>query len=147
LFLEEFKEFIDIPSISTENIGIRETINWLVLKMKENGVEDVRAFETQRHPIILGKVGKTVKRTLLVYGKYDVIPPGDRHDWKAAPYVAEVVDGRIIGRGTCDAKNNLMASVHAVKDFLECKKSLPINLIFLIEGEEEIGSPSLKPFI
>lgn len=147
LFLKEFKELIRIPSISTENIGIDETVNWLLSKMKENGVEDVQAFETQRHPVILGRVGKTAKRTLLVYGHYDVQPPGDRKDWKADPFTAEIVDDRIIGRGTSDMKNNLMANIHAVKALFECRKSVPINLIFLFEGEEEIGSPSLKPFI
>ena len=147
LFLEEFREFIRKPGISTENTGINETVNWLVSEMKENGIEDVQAFETQRHPVILGRVGKTAKRTLLVYGHYDVQPPGDRKDWKADPFAAEVVDDCIIGRGTCDMKNNLLASIHAVKALVECRKSAPINLVFLFEGEEEIGSPSLKPFI
>lgn len=146
-FLNEFKEFIRKPGISTENIGIEETVNWLVTKMKGNGIENVQVFKTQRHPVILGRIDKAAKRTLLVYGHYDVQPPGDRQDWKVDPFAAEVIDGCIIGRGTCDMKNNLMASIHAVKAFLECGKQLPINLIFLFEGEEEIGSPSLRPFI
>jgi acetylornithine deacetylase/succinyl-diaminopimelate desuccinylase-like protein len=82
-----------------------------------------------------------------VYGHYDVQPPGDVHDWTVDPFAAETVGNRIIGRGTCDMKNNLMASVHAVKALLQTQKQLPTNLIFLFEGEEEIGSPSLKPFI
>ncbi|HML02199.1 MAG TPA: M20/M25/M40 family metallo-hydrolase [Candidatus Bathyarchaeia archaeon] len=147
LFLEEFREFIRKPGISTENTGIKETVNWLVTRMKENGLEDVQVFETQRHPVILGRVGKAAKRTLLVYGHYDVQPPGDKKDWKTDPFAAEFVDGRIIGRGTCDMKNNLMASVHAIKALVDCTGSAPINLIFLFEGEEEIGSPNLKPFI
>jgi acetylornithine deacetylase/succinyl-diaminopimelate desuccinylase-like protein len=147
LFLEEFREFIRKPGISTENTGIEETVSWLVAKMKESGIEDIRVFETKRHPVILGRVGKAAKRTLLVYGHYDVQPSGDRKDWKADPFAAEFVDGRIIGRGTCDMKNNLMASVHAVKSLICCKGSTPINLMFLFEGEEEIGSPHLKPFI
>jgi acetylornithine deacetylase/succinyl-diaminopimelate desuccinylase-like protein len=147
LFLEEFREFIRKPGISTENTGIDETVNWLVPKMKENGIENVQAFETQRHPIILGRVGKTAKRTLLVYGHYDVQPPGDRKDWKVDPFAAEVVDDRIIGRGTCDMKNNLLASIHAAKALVECRQSTPINLMFLFEGEEEIGSPNFKPFV
>jgi len=147
LFLGELREFIRQLGISTENTGIKETVSWLVAKMKENGVEKVQTFETQRHPVILGRVGKAAKRTLLVYGHYDVQPPGDREDWKVDPFAAEVVGDRVIGRGTCDMKNNLMASIHAVKALLQCKKSVPINLIFIFEGEEEIGSPSLKPFI
>lgn len=146
-FLEEFREFIRKPGVSTENTGIKETASWLATKMKENGVGNVQTFETQRHPVIIGKVGEVAKRTLLVYGHYDVQPPGSRQDWKADPFAAEVFGNQIIGRGTCDMKNNLIASVHAVKALLHCKKSLPINLIFLFEGEEEIGSPSLKPFI
>ena len=147
-FLDELREFIRQPGISTEDSGIQATVDWLVAKMKENGIADVQVFQTARHPIILGKIdGRKAEHTLLVYGHYDVQPPGDRHDWKADPFAAEIVDGQIIGRGTSDMKNNLMACVHAVKAILETGKSLPLNLIFLFEGEEEIGSPSLKPFI
>ena len=145
--LNEFKDLIRKPSISTENTGIDEAVSWLTSRLKENGVEDVEVFKTPRHPIILGKAGKSAKRTLLVYGHYDVQPPGDVHDWTVDPFAAETVGNRIIGRGTCDMKNNLMASVHAVKALLQTQKQLPTNLIFLFEGEEEIGSPSLKPFI
>jgi len=145
--LNEFKDLIRTPGISTEDTGIDETVSWLTAKLKENGVEDVRVFKTPRHPIILGKAGKGAKRTLLVYGHYDVQPPGDVHDWTVDPFAAETVGDRIIGRGTCDMKNNLMASVHAVKALLQTRKQLPTNLVFLFEGEEEIGSPSLKPFI
>jgi len=147
VFLKEFRDFIRKPGISTENTGIEETANWLAKQMKKNGVENVQIFETQRHPVILGSIDKKAKRTLLVYGHYDVQPPGDREDWKADPFAAKLVGDRIIGRGTCDMKNNLMASIHAVKALLECRKSMPIKLMFLFEGEEEIGSPSLKPFI
>jgi acetylornithine deacetylase/succinyl-diaminopimelate desuccinylase-like protein len=146
--LDEFRQFIRQPGISTEDSGIQATVDWLVAKMKENGIADVQVFQTARHPIILGKIdGRKAERTLLVYGHYDVQPPGDRHDWKADPFAAEIVDGQIIGRGTSDMKNNLMACVHAVKAIHETGKSLPLNLIYLFEGEEEIGSPSLKPFI
>jgi acetylornithine deacetylase/succinyl-diaminopimelate desuccinylase-like protein len=145
--LNEFKDFIRKPGISTENTGIDETVSWLTAMLKENGVEDVEVFKTPRHPVILGKAGKSAKRTLLVYGHYDVQPPGDIRDWTADPFAAETVGDRIVGRGTCDMKNNLMASVHAVKALLKAQKQLPTNLIFLFEGEEEIGSPSLKPFI
>ena len=147
LFLSEFKEFIRQPGISTENTGIEKTATWLSAKMKENGVDSVETFQTKRHPVILGKVGEESKRTLLLYGHYDVQPPGDLKDWKTDPFGAEIVADRIIGRGTCDMKNNLMACLHAVRALLESKKSLPVNLIFLFEGEEEIGSPNLKPFI
>ena len=147
VFLSELREFIRKPGISTENTGIEETVSWLSAKMKENGVDDVEVFRTKRHPVILGRAGKGTKRTLLVYGHYDVQPPGDREDWKADPFGAEIIQNQIIGRGTCDMKNNLMACLHAVKALLQSKKSLPINLIFLFEGEEEIGSPNLKSFI
>jgi acetylornithine deacetylase/succinyl-diaminopimelate desuccinylase-like protein len=147
VFLDEFREFIRKPGISTENTGIDETVSWLAGKMKEIGIDDVQVFDTQRHPVILGKVGSDAERTLLVYGHYDVQPPGDRKDWKVDPFAAEVVDDRIIGRGTCDMKNNLMASIHAVKALTESRQSMPINVTFLFEGEEEIGSPSFRPFI
>lgn len=146
-FLSEFREFIRQPGISTENTGIEKTVRWLLVNMKENGVDDVETFQTKRHPVILGRAGQGAKRTLLVYGHYDVQPPGDRKAWKADPFGAQIVGKRIIGRGTCDMKNNLMACLHAAKAFLQVEKSLPLNLIFLFEGEEEIGSPNLKLFI
>jgi len=145
--LNEFRDFIRKPSISTENTGIEETVSWLTARLKENGVEDVEVFKTQRHPIILGRAEKGAKRTLLVYGHYDVQPPGDIQDWTVDPFSAEIVGDHIVGRGTCDMKNNLMASIHAVKALLQTRRQLPTNLVFLFEGEEEIGSPNLKPFI
>jgi acetylornithine deacetylase/succinyl-diaminopimelate desuccinylase-like protein len=145
--LNEFKDFIRKPGISTENTGIDETAKWLTATLKENGVEDVEVYKTARHPIILGRAGKSAKRTLLVYGHYDVQPPGDLQNWTVDPFAAETVGDRIVGRGTCDMKNNLMACVHAVRALFQTRKQLPTNLIFLFEGEEEIGSPSLKPFI
>jgi len=147
LFLEEFREFIRKPGISTENTGIEETASWLTAKMKEDGVDEVQVFKTPRHPVILGKAGEGEKRTLLIYGHYDVQPPGNRQDWKSDPFGANIINDCIIGRGTCDMKNNLMASVHAVKALIELRKSIPINLMFLFEGEEEIGSPNFKPFV
>jgi acetylornithine deacetylase/succinyl-diaminopimelate desuccinylase-like protein len=145
-FLNEFREFIQQPGVSTENTGIDRTVSWLLAKMKENGV-DVEVFQTRRHPVILGRIGQEARRTLLVYGHYDVQPPGDRKDWMADPFGAELVGNRIVGRGTCDMKNNLMACLHAVKALVQSGKSLPVNLMFLFEGEEEIGSPNLEPFI
>jgi acetylornithine deacetylase/succinyl-diaminopimelate desuccinylase-like protein len=68
--------------------------------MKENGVDDVEVFQTKRHPVILGRAGKGAKRTLLVYGHYDVQPPGDRKEWMADPFGAEIMENQIIGRGT-----------------------------------------------
>ena len=133
-FLTEFREFIRRPGVSTENTGIDQTVNWLVAQMKENVVESVETFRTNRHPVILGRAGKGAKRTLLVYGHYDVQPPGDPKDWKADPFGAEIIDNRIIGRGTCDMKNNLMACLHALKALRQTRKSLPVNLIFLFEG-------------
>jgi acetylornithine deacetylase/succinyl-diaminopimelate desuccinylase-like protein len=146
-FLGEFREFIRRPGISSENSGIEQTVNWLVAKMKECGVDSVELYRTKRHPLVLGWAGEGTARTLLVYGHYDVQPPGDSRDWRANPFGGEIVGHRILGRGTCDMKNNLMACLHAVKAFVQQGKPLPVNLMFLFEGEEEIGSPNLKPFL
>lgn len=146
-FLEDLREFIRQPGISTENTGISETVSWLAERMRQKGIEDVRVFQTGRHPVIIGRISGTSGRTLLVYGHYDVQPPGDRQLWKADPFSAQMVGDQVLGRGTCDMKNNLMASLNAVEAIVRSRGSMPINLIFLFEGEEEIGSPSLKPFI
>jgi acetylornithine deacetylase/succinyl-diaminopimelate desuccinylase-like protein len=146
-FLENLREFVRQPGISTENTGIDETVGWLVSKMREKGMEDVRTFQTKRHPIVFGRIRGTSGRTLLVYGHYDVQPPGDREQWKADPFSAQIVGDQVIGRGTCDMKNNLMASLDAAEAIIQSTGSIPLNLTFLFEGEEEIGSPNLKPFI
>jgi len=146
-FLEDLREFIRQPGISTENTGISETVSWLVERMGRKGIKDVRVFQTKRHPIVIGRIPGTGGRTLLVYGHYDVQPPGDREQWKADPFSAQMIGDQVLGRGTCDMKNNLMASLSAVEAIVGSRGSMPINLIFLFEGEEEIGSPSLKPFI
>jgi len=146
-FLENFRDFVRQPGISTENTGIDQTVSWLVDKMREKGIEDVRVFQTKRHPIVLGRIKGTSGRMLLVYGHYDVQPPGDRDQWKADPFSAQIVGDQVIGRGTCDMKNNLMASLDAAEAIIQSRGSMPLNLTFLFEGEEEIGSPNLRPFI
>ena len=93
-------------------------------------------------PVIMGEVAGRSERSMLIYCHYDV-QPADEPEWRHPPFGAEIADGRIYGRGTVDDKGALIASLQAVRAYLECGTRPPITVKFLFEGEEEISSPSL----
>lgn len=135
------------PSISTQGIGVAETAQVLAGMMRDSGIE-TKIFETAGFPIVFGEVTSPgATRTLLVYGHYDVQPPEPLDEWKSPPFEPTIRDGRIYGRGTGDNKGQLYAHVKAVEAFLKTRGGLPINVKLVFEGEEEISSPSLRPFV
>ncbi len=145
--LEEFRSFIRQPSISAENIGIKETCDFLLKCLSNIGINaDLYSIE-KGNPLILGKLefeGNT--RTLLVYSHYDV-QPVDPEKWTVTPFGAEMIDGKIYGRGTCDCKGNVFAFIKSLEAFLKTTGRTPVNIKFIIDGEEEIGDPNLPEVI
>ena len=112
--------------------------------MREAGIETELVDEPDGNPVLLGSVlNKKSKRTLLFYGHYDVQPPEPLEEWKSDPFGAELKEGKIFARGASDSKNNVMALVKMVEAYRNTNSELPVNLKFLFEGEEEIGSPHL----
>jgi acetylornithine deacetylase/succinyl-diaminopimelate desuccinylase-like protein len=100
------------------------------------------------HPVVLGEwLGKPGAPTVLVYGHYDVQPPGDLAEWESPPFEPAIRDGRIYARGATDDKGPLLIPVAVAEAFLADRGELPVNLRFLVEGEEEVGSPSLPAFL
>jgi acetylornithine deacetylase/succinyl-diaminopimelate desuccinylase-like protein len=145
-WLEELFRFLRQPSISTRDEGVRECAGLLKTFMTEAGIK-AQVMETDRHPVVYGEIKGKRALTLLIYGHYDVQPPEPLQEWNTPPFEPTVKNGKIYGRGTSDNKAQLFTYVKAVEALLKTSSSLPISLKFLYEGEEEIGSPSLKPFV
>ena len=151
-FRDELFDFLRIPSVSarTEHRDdVREAAGWLADRIREAGL-DAEVFETDGHPIVLGEwrgAGDDAP-TLLIYGHYDVQPPEPLEEWDSPPFEPEVRDGRLYGRGTTDDKGQLYMHVKALEVELQGGSgSLPVNVVLLAEGEEEVGSPNLIPFV
>ena len=144
-FVDEFKELVRIPSVSKSDEGVERAADWILERMQRLGGK-VSKVTTPCHPIIMGRFGQG-DRTLVVYAHYDTQPEGNRADWKTDPFSAAEISGRIYGRGTTDNKNGVMSSIHAVHALMETLGELPLSLVFVFEGEEEMGSPSFEGFL
>ena len=146
-YLDELFSLLRIPSISTRNQGIVDCAEMLAGMVEQAGVP-ARIFQTERHPVVFGELRSPgASKTLLIYGHYDVQPPEPLEPWDSAPFEPEIRDGRIYGRGTADDKGQLFAHLKAVEALLKVFGKTSSNVLFLFEGEEEISSPNLLPFI
>jgi acetylornithine deacetylase/succinyl-diaminopimelate desuccinylase-like protein len=146
--LEELKEFLRMPSISARKEdpdGFRECAEWVAGKLREAGAE-ARLMETEGHPVVYAEVGEGEK-TLLSYGHYDVQPPEPLDLWESDPFEPALRDGGIFARGVADDKGDVLARIQALRLYIKEHGPLPFKLKFLIEGEEEVGSPNLAPFV
>jgi len=148
--LSELFEFLRFPSISTDPVhatAVRDCAHWLVRKLSQMGLE-ASAHPTPGHPVVLARSPHQPGRpTVLIYGHYDVQPVDPLELWEQNPFEPFIRNGRIIARGSTDNKGQILAHIFGVRQTLAENGSLPVNLIFLIEGEEEIGSPNLGPFL
>ncbi len=151
-FVEELKEFLSIPSISTnpENKGdVRKCAEYVSSKLSEIGLESVKIYDTKLHPVVYGewlKAGPD-KPTILIYGHYDVQPVDPIELWTDPPFEAAVRNGKIYARGAVDDKGQVFVHIKSIEAHMKLNSSLPVNVKFLIEGEEEIGSVNLDEFI
>jgi len=148
--LEDLFAFLRFPSISTDSQhagDVQACANWLVEKLTSMGLTP-ELHPTDGHPIVLAKnTHKPNKKTVLIYGHYDVQPVDPIELWDTEPFEPVIKDGRIWGRGSTDNKGQMLAHVLGIEETLKEKGELPVNIILLFEGEEEIGSPSLVPFL
>ncbi len=147
-YLRELVEFLRIPSISREPSNaddMRRAAEWLAGRLRFAGGEVV---ETAGRPVVVGEwLGRPGRPTILVYGHYDVQPPGNAAEWGSPPFEPSVRDGRIYARGATDDKGPLLIPILVAEAFLAERGELPLNVRFLFEGEEEVGSPSLAGFL
>ena len=150
--LEELKEFLRIPSVSAQpehKEDMHRCAEWLCNHCKEIGL-DTKIHQTKGHPIVVARTPHNAsKLTYMVYGHYDVQPVEPLEGWTKTknPFEPVVADGNIYGRGTADDKGQLFTHLKAVECILKTGSELPFNLIFLMEGEEEIGSENLGQFL
>ena len=150
-YIEELKELLRIPSISTlpENKNdINNAAKFVADKLSQAGLNRVEIFQTEGHPLVYGEwLGAPGKPTVLVYGHYDVQPVDPIELWVSPPFEPEIRDGKIWARGATDDKGQMFMHIKSVEAFFKGTGSLPLNVKFIIEGEEEIGSQSLETFI
>lgn len=148
--LECLFEFLRFPSISTDSChsgDVRACAEWLIEKLATMGLTSTLQ-ETPRHPVVIARNAHVDgRRTVLIYGHYDVQPVDPLGLWTSNPFEPILREGKIWARGATDNKGQMMAHVLGVEKTLLENKDLPVNLIFLFEGEEEIGSPHLAAFL
>jgi acetylornithine deacetylase/succinyl-diaminopimelate desuccinylase-like protein len=150
-FLSKMQELISIPSVSTDPeraAEIQKAAAWIRDELTDLGLTRVEIFPTPRHPIVYGEdlsAGKEAP-TVLIYGHYDVQPEDPIDDWKTDPFQGTVVGDQLFARGSTDMKGQIIACFSAIESIRRTGK-LPLNVKFLIEGEEEIGGSYLEKFI
>jgi acetylornithine deacetylase/succinyl-diaminopimelate desuccinylase-like protein len=147
---DELKAFIAIPSISTSpehGEDMKKTARWLADHLAAMGLNG-RVMETARHPVVYGEWTDAVgKPTLLIYGHYDVQPPEPLDLWESPPFELAERGEYFFARGVSDDKGQLFVHLKAIEAYLKTEGRLPVNVKLILEGEEEIGSPSLPAFL
>ncbi|MCD6466244.1 M20/M25/M40 family metallo-hydrolase [Candidatus Bathyarchaeota archaeon] len=147
-FVENLVELIKQPSVAATGEGIGECAEKVKELMEKVGLEAKIIPEKDGNPVVYGEVKSTRSdRTLLFYNHYDVQPPDPIEEWIHPPFSGKIEDSKIYGRGASDNKGNLVSRLMAVEAFLKVLGEPPANIKFVVEGEEEIGSPHLAQFI
>ncbi|MCX6968413.1 MAG: dipeptidase [Verrucomicrobia bacterium] len=149
-YLAEFFEFLRFQSVSTDPHyapQVAACAGWLEQKFQRMGLE-TRVYPTDGHPIVVARSErKPSRRTLLIYGHYDVQPADPLDQWTTPPFEPTLKDGLVYARGATDNKGQILAHILGVEKTLKEAGDLPVNVIFLVEGEEESGSESLGRFL
>jgi acetylornithine deacetylase/succinyl-diaminopimelate desuccinylase-like protein len=149
--LRDLKEFISFPSISADSRqqqSIFDCASWLAGHLYEIGIQKVKVFPTSAHPVVYGEYTvNAALPTILFYGHYDVTPVDPLSKWETPPFRPAIKGHYIVGRGASDDKGQLFTHIKAVARLLHPGGRLPVNVKFLIEGAEEIGSLGLEEFI
>jgi len=150
-FLDELKEFLRIPSVSTlpEHQGdIQRAAEFVAEGLRKAGLENVEIIPTAKHPLVYADwLHAEGKPTVLCYGHYDVQPADPLELWSSPPFEPTLKDGNLYGRGTADDKGQMYMHVKAVEALRTVNGALPLNVKFLIEGEEEVGGESIARYV
>src|SRR5436190_5876090 len=150
-YLEELKAFLAIPSVSAlpaHAADVKRCAEWTADEMRRIGLQNVRLIDTPGNPVVYGDwLGAPGKPTILFYGHYDVQPVDPLNLWESPPFEATVRDGEIYARGSADDKGQVFMHFKAVEAHLKQNGKLPVNIKFIIEGEEEVGSAHLDDFV
>ena len=149
-YLEEFYSFLRFPSVSTDDQykeKLEECADWLVQKLSSIGLQ-AQVVPTRGHPIVWARnKHEPGRRTVLIYGHYDVQPPDPLELWDSPPFEPLLKDGYVFARGAADNKGQVLSHIIGIQETIEQNGDLPVNLHLVIEGEEEIGSVHLGSFL
>ncbi|MFL5761795.1 MAG: M20/M25/M40 family metallo-hydrolase [Thermomicrobiales bacterium] len=141
------QRLVQQPSVAAQGVGMSETAELVIQALGDAGITAATYDTRGGFPVVYGELaGKSAKR-LSFYNHYDVQPAEPLDLWTSDPWAAKIRDGRILGRGVADNKGNLAARISAVKAYREVRGDLPVSIKFIVEGEEEIGSPHLEHFV
>jgi acetylornithine deacetylase/succinyl-diaminopimelate desuccinylase-like protein len=150
-YLDELKALLAIPSISAlpqHAADVRRCAEWCADEMRRIGLQNVRLIDTPGNPVVYGDwLGAAGAPTILFYGHYDVQPVDPLELWESPPFEATIRDGEIYARGSADDKGQVFMHVKAVEAHLKQNGRLPVNIKFILEGEEEVGSAHLDDFV
>ncbi len=148
--LDELFEFLRFPSVSADSrfkSDVDACAEWLTARFKKMGLQ-TRKVPTPGHPVVVACNERVPDRkTLLIYGHYDVQPADPLELWDSPPFEPVIKGDKIFARGSTDNKGQILAHILGVESVLEERGDLPVNLVILVEGEEEIGSPHLEAFL
>lgn len=146
-FLARLIDYVRRPSISAHGIGMGEVATYLLELLSRLGL-DAQIMPTAGWPMVLGRRSDAPEApTVLLYGHYDVQPPDPLDEWISPPFEPTIRDGRLYARGVGDNKGQHFAQILAIESLLACRGRLPCNVIVLLEGEEEVGSPQMPVFV
>jgi acetylornithine deacetylase/succinyl-diaminopimelate desuccinylase-like protein len=145
--LEDLRMLCRQPSIASQNVGVKESAGMVKAMMEKAGLHAEIIPIPGGQPVVFGELNLGRKHTLLFYNHYDVQPPEPFDQWVSPPFAAEVRDGKLFARGVADNKGNLVSRLAAVSSFMQTKGTLPVNVKFVVEGEEEIGSVNFHTFV
>jgi acetylornithine deacetylase/succinyl-diaminopimelate desuccinylase-like protein len=150
-YLGELKELLAIPSVSSQSSRkdeMRRAAEWLKEHMTGIGLQNAQILETEGHPVVVADwLGAEGKPTILIYGHYDVQPEDPIDKWVSPPFEATIRGKNLYARGAADDKGQVFIHLKAVEAYMRNGQQLPVNLKFIIEGEEEIGSEHLGAFV
>src|ERR1700730_319835 len=148
--LDELFEFLRFPSVSADSrfkSDVDACADWLTARFQKMGLQ-AQKLTTPGHPVVVAcNEHKAGRKTVLIYGHYDVQPPDPLELWDSPPFEPVIRGDKIFARGSTDNKGQILAHVLGIEGALQEKGDLPVNLILLVEGEEEIGSPHLEAFL
>lgn len=146
-YLGLLKEVLSFPSVSATGEGMDSAASRVRETMERVGLRCKILADHGGYPVVWGELREERHGTLLIYNHYDVQPPDPLEKWTSPPFEPSIRDGRIYARGACDNKGNLAARLCAIDLLMDVLGEVPLNIKFLVEGEEEIGSPNLRNFV
>ncbi|QBD76289.1 dipeptidase [Ktedonosporobacter rubrisoli] len=148
---DELLQFLSIPSISSlpaHAADVQRAAQWVADRLTSAGLEHVKVLATGGHPVVYGEwLHAPEKPTVLIYGHFDTQPVDPLELWTHPPFTPTIIEDRVYARGASDDKGNMFTPILGVEALLKTEGTLPVNVKFFLEGQEEIGSPQLPAFI